>query len=395
MCRVWYYDSRVRVCVLMPFLDVYKGGNHLPLFAAAKDVSFTILTSRVMPAHAPLPSNVRVVTLQVKLGSYYFGCADYRFARAVLRTYPPQHPFWQDFDVLHLNQVLGPQFVRLQKTGVPVLYAIHHPVTADRAVAVEETQSCERLLWRLRYFFPVRWQKKLCRSLPHIMTVSRTVRDRLVDDFDIPSEKISIIPNGVDGMRFAPAADQPPEFDVIAVGSFLHPRKGFPYLLKAYEELERAGVRIADVGKRSPVQRAALQAVRGVTCFGTVSDQKITELIRCSAVLVSTSLYEGFGLSLIEALACGRPCVAFDAGAVREVLAPIDPSLVVPLRDVPSLVRRVREFLALSPADRMACGQRYRQSVLEHYPLSASAAALGKVYERIRGSALPTYSLSS
>lgn len=374
----------MRVCVLMPFLDVYKGGNHLPLFASLSDVQFTVLTNRVLPLDAPLPANVRVITLDERLGSYYFGFADWRFARAVIEAYPVDHPFWKDFDVLHLNQVLGPQFRFLTKTGVPILYAIHHPITADREVAMAETVSCERMLWRAKYFFPVRWQKKLCRSLPHVMTVSETVRDRLVRDYDIPPTKISIVPNGVDGERFTPASDQAPEFDVIAVGSFLHPRKGFRYLLEVYRALTGRGIRIADVGKRSPAQRSQLEELTGVKLFGTVPDDRITELIQRSAVLLSTSLYEGFGLSLIEALACGRPAFAFDAGAVAEVLNPIDSSFVVPLRDSAALVQRVRDFLALSSEERRLRGSRYREEVLKRYSLTASAAALRAVYTRLR-----------
>lgn len=371
----------------MPFLDVYKGGNHLPLFASLPDVQFTVLTSRVLPPDAPLPANVRVIELHARLGSYYFGFADRRFARAVLRTYPVGHSFWKDFDVLHLNQVLGPQFRFLTKTGVPILYAIHHPVTADREVAMAETVSCERMLWRAKYFFPVRWQRQLCRSLPHVMTVSETVCDRLVRDFGIPPAKISIVRNGVDGERFAFAGDLTPEFDVIAVGSFLHPRKGFPYLFKVYEALAAQGIRIADVGKRSPAQRSQLEKLKGVKLFGTVPDDKITALIQRSSMLLSTSLYEGFGLSLIEALACGRPAFAFDAGAVAEVLSPVDPSLVVPLRDCDALVRRVREFLALSPEERRQRGGRYREEVLKRYSLHASADALRGVYARLCGNA--------
>jgi len=373
----------MRVCVLMPFLDVYKGGNHLPLFRALPDVQFTVLTSRVLPNGAPLPANVRVIELHERLGSYYYGFADWRFARAVLRTYPVGHPFWKGFDVLHLNQVLGPQFAVLPKTGVPVLYAIHHPVTADREVAIAETSSCERILWRIKYFFPVRWQRHLCRSLPAVMTVSRTVQERLIRDYDIPPAKISIVPNGVDGERFQSAGDRTSDFDVIAVGSFLHPRKGFPYLLKVYAALAAQGIRIADAGKRSPAQRFRLEQLTGVTLFGTVSDKQITSLIQRSAVLLSTSLYEGFGLSLIEALACGRPAFAFDAGAVKEVLVPIDPSLVVPLRDSDALVRRVREFLSLSSEERRLRGERYREEVLKRYPLAASAAALRAMYTRL------------
>lgn len=378
----------MRVCVLMPFLDVYKGGNHLPLFRALPDVQFTVLTSRVLPNGAPLPANVRVIELHARLGSYYYGFADWRFARAVLRAYPVSHPFWRAFDVLHLNQVLGPQFCRLPQTGVPVLYAIHHPVTADREVAIAETSSCERMLWRLKYFFPVRWQWHLCHSLPNVMTVSQTVQERLIRDYDIPPTKISIVPNGVDGERFQSAGDHSSAFDVIAVGSFLHPRKGFPYLLTVYEALAAQGIRIADVGKRSSAQRSQLEKLTGVKLFGTVPDDRIAELIRRSSALLSTSLYEGFGLSLIEALACGRPAFSFDAGAVKEVLSPIDPSLVVPLRDSMALVRRVREFLALSSEERRLRGGRYREEVLKRYSLRMSADALRRVYARLcsRGS---------
>ncbi|MDD5103132.1 MAG: glycosyltransferase family 4 protein [Candidatus Peribacteraceae bacterium] len=378
----------MRVCVLTTVLDVFKGGNHLPLFAALPDVQFTVVTGRILPEGAALPANVRVIDLKLKLGSYYFGFADWRFARAVLRTYPVSHPFWKEFDILHLNQVLGSQFAVLRKAGVPVLYAIHHPVTADREVAIAETSSCERILWRLKYFFLVHRQRRLCHSLPHVMTVSHTVRDRLVRECGIPSEKISVVPNGVDGERFGFAGDQTPDFDVVAVGSFLHPRKGFRYLLETYSALAKEGIRIADVGKRSHEQRAMLRGIPGLTAFETVSDVKIVSIIQRSATLLSTSLYEGFGLSLIEALACGRPAFAFDAGAVKEVLSPIDPSLVVPLRDSAALVRRVREFLAFAPEERLKRGNRYREEVLQRYSLRASADALRAVYERLcsRGS---------
>jgi glycosyltransferase involved in cell wall biosynthesis len=375
----------MRVCVLISFLDVFKGGNHLPLFRALPEIEFTILTNSLSPHGAPLPSNVRVIELKKRLGSYYFGCADRRFAIEVLRQYPVTDSFWKQFDLLHLNQTLSPRFRRLTETGVPVLYALHHPVTADREVALAETASCEKFLWRAKYFFPARWQRTLCRSLPHIMTVSETVRDRLVQDYGCDPRKISIVPNGVDGERFTFAGDQPCDFDVVAVGSFLHPRKGFPYLLQAYRALAQDGRRIADVGKRTHEQREALRNIPCITVFDTVSDVEIISIIRRSAALLSTSLYEGFGLSLIEALACGRPAFAFDAGAVKEVLSPIDPSLVVPLRDSDALVNRVRTFLKLTPAERAEQGRRYREAVLRMYPLARSAEKLSELYRSLTG----------
>lgn len=373
----------MRVCVLTPFLDVFKGGNHLPLFRALPDVQFTVLTGNVHPKDAALPANVRVMKLEGRLGSYYYGFADRRFAREVLRTYPAGHPFWKDFDVLHLNQTLHPSLLTLQESGVPLLYAVHHPVTVDLGAALGECSPVEGLLWRARYHSLICWQRRICREAPHVMTVSQTVAARLQDDYTCDPAKISIVPNGVDGERFTSAADRTPEFDVIAVGSFLHPRKGFRYLIETYRALAQDKVRIADVGKRSHEQRALLADIPGLTTFDTVSDAEITSLIQRSSVLLSTSLYEGFGLSLIEALACGRPAFAFDAGAVSEVLSPIDPSLVVPLRDCDALVRRVREFLALSPEERRRRGERYREEVLKRYSLEASADALRVVYARL------------
>ncbi|MDD4286975.1 MAG: glycosyltransferase family 4 protein [Candidatus Peribacteraceae bacterium] len=377
----------MRVCVLMPFLDVYKGGNHLPLFRALPDVQFTVLTGSVHPKDVVLPANVRAVKLDGRLGSYYYGFADRRFAREVLRAYPAGHPFWKDFDVLHLNQTLHPSLLKLQESGVPLLYAVHHPVTVDLGAALGECSPVEGLLWRARYYSLVVWQRRICREAPYIMTVSQTVAERLQDDYACDPAKISIVPNGVDGERFT-VVDRKPEFDVIAVGSFLHPRKGFRYLFETYRALARDGVRIADVGKRSPTQRGQLQKLTGVTSFGTVPDDKIIELIQRSSILVSTSLYEGFGLSLIEALACGRPAFAFDAGAVAEVLVPIDPSLVVPIRDSAALVRRVHAFLNLSSSERLLRGSRYREEVLKRYSLAASAQALWNVYRSLAGNHL-------
>ena len=331
----------MRVCVLMPALDVFKGGNHLPLLAALKDVRFTIVTNRVKPRDIELPANVEVQTLGERIGPYYYGIADYLYARALLRRHPPRDVFWKQFDVIHINQAMGPALSRLRETGVPVCFFIHHPVSADRTIVLEESSGFERLRWRLKYAFLVRWQKRLCRAFPHIVTVSHTAADRIARDYGCERSKVHVVPNGVDTEVFAPGDLSQSEFDVTALGAFVHPRKGFRYLLEVYRALSAHGLRIADAVRRSPEQMQALRAIPGVQVLGTVPEERLLSLLRQSSVLVSTSLYEGFGLSLVEALACGRPAVAFDGGAVREVLEPIDPSLVVALRDTGALADRV------------------------------------------------------
>ncbi|TSC98581.1 MAG: group 1 glycosyl transferase [Candidatus Peregrinibacteria bacterium Greene1014_49] len=377
----------MKVCILQTVLDPYKGANHLPLFAAASTISFVIVCNRSKAKASDLPKNVEVVTIPGRTGPYYYGVADARFASLVLRRYPAVSAFWKQFDVLHFNQVMGPAFRRLWARRQAMLFTIHHPVTVDREMAMQESHGIGRLLWYMKYMKLVAWQKTMCRVCDRVMTVSRTVQDRLQQDYGCPVESISIIPNGVDGSVFIPDA-QLPLFDVIALGSFMHPRKGFRYLADAYRALAEKGYRIADVGRRSDEQIAILCSIPGVTIHGTVDQQTVRSLVQRSSALLSTSLYEGFGLSLIEALSCGRPAFAFGGGAVPEVLTPIDASLIVPLRDTVELVRRTEAFLQLPEAQRHQRGQQYRDAVLKLYSLTSSANLLRQLYVQMKREAL-------
>jgi glycosyltransferase involved in cell wall biosynthesis len=336
----------------------------------------------VKPLNIVLPPNITVETIGDRLGPYYYGVADFFFARSVLRRYPISHPFWKQFDVVHLNQTMGPSLERLLSTGVPVCLFIHHPVSADLAVAVEESSVFHALQWKLRYAPLIFMQRRLCHTLPCIATVSETSACRIAADYACPRGKIFVVPNGVE-IHARDSKDVAMQFDVLGLGSFIHPRKGFRYLVHAYKLLSAAGYRIADIGRRSAEQRKLLTSIPHLTVFGTVSDAELQMHIASSRTLISTSLYEGFGLSIIEALASGKPAFAFDGGAVREVLTPIDPDLVVPLRDTAALVQRIIHFLQLPSDQAMEVGGRYRDAVQRLYPLRRAAEGLEALYSKI------------
>jgi glycosyltransferase involved in cell wall biosynthesis len=321
-----------------------------------------------------------VIQLHAKLGPYYYGFADHFFAKAVIKKYPVQDKFWKQFDVIHCNQTMGLPLLQLQKTGIPMVYMVHHPVTADREISVAESHGFTALNWKLKYWLLVHNQRYLCRKLPNLATVSHTVAKRLVADYGCEEAKITVIPNGIDLEVFCPDTQEEPEFDVVALGSFIHPRKGFPYLVEVYKALAGKGLRIADVGRRSDEQRSLLKNVAGIAVMGTVPEETLLRVLQKSKVLVSTSLYEGFGLSMIEALACGRPAFVFDAGATGEVLHDIDPSLLSPIRNVDHLVQNICLFLRLSQTEQQRRGEEYRRAVREHYSLQHSAACLRRFY---------------
>ncbi|PIR54564.1 hypothetical protein COU75_00190 [Candidatus Peregrinibacteria bacterium CG10_big_fil_rev_8_21_14_0_10_42_8] len=373
----------MKVCVITSVLDAYKGGNHLPLMAACFDTEFTIVCNRSKVSSKDLPVNVTVVIVPGRMGPYYYGVLDFFFARVVMRTYPPDSLFWKQFSVIHINQMMGPALRCLRHTGVPFLFFIHHPVTADRMIAMKETNGVARILWYFKYFLLVQWQKRMCEVADRIVTVSRTMHDRIAKDYSCEQSKIFVVPNGVNGHLFKQAVDADCDTDVIAIGSFVHPRKGFRYLADVYMALAANGIRIADVGRRTNEQVDILKGIPGVMVYGTVEEEVLIRLVQRSRVLVSTSLFEGFGLSLIEALSCGRPAFAFAVGAVPEILGTIDPSLIIPERDVHQMVRAIERYIALSSAERDANSMRYQKEILLQYSLEASANALQLVYEEL------------
>ena len=376
----------MHVCVLLNVLDPYKGGSHLPLFAECKDTQFTIVCNRSQCNEADLPENVSVVTVPARIGPYYYGFADFLFARSVLKAHPPRSEFWKKFSVIHINQPMGPALRKLKTTGEPLLFLIHHPVTADLEVSLLRNMlrsMLRNMKWRLRYALLVYFQRKMCHACDCIATVSSTMLERISSDYGVSKEQIFVVPNGVDGDAFTFGSDADCQYDVVALGSFMHPRKGFPYLLTVYRALAASGKTIADVGRRSDEQMKELRSISGVTVHGMVDVYTLRDLVRHSRTLISTSRFEGFGLSLIEALACGHPAFAFSVGAVPEVLGGIDSSLVVDEGDTDALKAHVEKHLSLSPEQRDQKGQEYRNAVLERYSLQKSADALQAVYSEI------------
>jgi glycosyltransferase involved in cell wall biosynthesis len=146
------------------------------------------------------------------------------------------------------------------------------------------------------------------RAADAIVAVSAFTRDELVELLDVPVERIRVVPNGVDPVF---AADGPAaEGDyVLAVGT-LEPRKNLPAAVEA--------ARLADVELRV-AGAAGWGEVATAGWVGEPSDEDLAALMRGAQCLVYPSLYEGFGLPILEAMACGVPVVTSRGGATEEI----------------------------------------------------------------------------
>jgi glycosyltransferase involved in cell wall biosynthesis len=174
-----------------------------------------------------------------------------------------------------------------------------------------------------------------------ITTVSKFARDEIVDRYPAAAGKTTVIYNGVEPRD--PADGEPVES--LESGEFLlfvgsvNPRKNLSGLLHAYRRYRRKTSNpypLVLVGPDNDVFASTdLPAVDGVQRLGFVSEPQLTWLYDAAAVFVFPSLYEGFGLPILEAMSVGTSVVTSDRGAMAEVAGnaahlvdPTDPAAI-------------------------------------------------------------------
>jgi glycosyltransferase involved in cell wall biosynthesis len=298
------------------------------------------------------------------------------------------------FDLLHDVQTLGYGTWMMRAFGLPLLTTVHHPLTIDQRAAF----AGDRGFWEQYHtavFYPVRMQGFVIRRVDRVITGSEAGRIAIQNDFEVPLERISVVPNGLDTACFHnPGCWQRDPATLLFVGNTDDVKKGAIYLLQALQRLpSRLKLRIVDAPY--PIKKLIPEAVERlglsdrVTFTGKLSDAHLREeYCRCT-LLVQPSLYEGFGLPAAEALACGTPVVATDVGAVAEVISPAT-GLLVPPRDPERLTEAIATLLDDAPR-RLAMGAAGRERMVTRFSWPVAARNTVRVYEQMlnRTSILP------
>jgi glycosyltransferase involved in cell wall biosynthesis len=233
------------------------------------------------------------------------------------------------------------------------------------------------------------------RAAAAILVPSEATRRDLIASYEIAGleSKIAIVPEGV--RHDAPAARLPQGLEpgfILAVGT-IEPRKNYPRLLAAYRQLRRHSVAFI-VGTRPGMPELVIagrpgwaygdtleriKAEPGVRYLGHVDDATLSALYQSAAVLALPSLYEGFGLPLLEAMAHGVPSVVGNAGALPE-LADAAAVLVDP-EDVASIAAGLERLLS-DASLREKLGAEGRRRAAE-FTWDRAAAATHKILRRI------------
>ena len=230
-------------------------------------------------------------------------------------------------DVLHCPTFRGPF-----RSTAPLVVTVHdlavlrHPEWFNRWTRTYSSFAVPRVV----------------RAARRVIAVSEFTKRELVELLAIPESRIIVVPNAVEAV-FTPDGPRAEGDYVLAVGT-LEPRKNLERIARAVDgELRVVGAR----------GWGGVQAPANVTWLPDASDEELAALYRGARCLVYVSLYEGFGIPVAEALACGCPVVT-SAGSPMADLAGgdavlVDPADVAAIRDAiaraaPPAPRRVASW---------------------------------------------------
>ncbi|MER3409131.1 MAG: hypothetical protein C4306_03290 [Thermoleophilia bacterium] len=152
------------------------------------------------------------------------------------------------------------------------------------------------------------------RRAAHVLAVSERTKGDLVELYGLPPDRVTVTPNGVDPL-FTPCPRGGQGRYLLFVGSV--ERRKNPRA--ALEAAVQVGLPLVVVGPTRDRALARELARRGADVRGYVTKEELAELYRRAACLLFPSRYEGFGLPVVEAMACGTPVVAAPDPALREV----------------------------------------------------------------------------
>lgn len=300
---------------------------------------YLLLSADAPTAARPFPSAAALRPHIIRLAGRPIGSRRLTVLWHRLRLPLPVEMLPGQVDVFH-----GTDFALPPALGLPRVVTIH-----DLAFLTHPQYATVPLARYLARVVP-----RSLRRADAVIAISETTADDIVARYGVARDRITVIMPGVDA-SFAPVIDRQALATIdaryrlehplaLAVGT-IEPRKRYDYLIAAFARARQqpGGPRmLAIAGRRGWLYDSVFQAVEehrvanAVRFLDYVPEDDLAALYSTADVLAMPSAYEGFGMPVIEAMACGAPVVCSDGGALPEAAG--DAALIVPVDDIASLV---------------------------------------------------------
>lgn len=274
------------------------------------------------------------------------------------------------FDIIHFNGI-SYWFLKKRLGSAPHIVTIHHLVTdAIKSNNLSMVSRFKNLSGENSLIIP--WIEKRCiRFADKIIAVSNFTKDQILKNYNVEPGKTSVIYNGIDlntqsfseedveATKKGFVLDNKPV--LLFVGRVDDPRKGLDMLIKALPKvLKKGDVNLLVVGKGDQAKARELAELVGVSnkivFTGFVDDITLKKCYALCDVYVCPSRLEGFGLTLLDAMAAGKPIVATRVGAIPEVIRDKANGVLAEPDDENSLARAIYQALTtISDNDNFSC----------------------------------------
>ena len=309
----------------------------------------------------------------------------FTFGHRLLRHFKTTRP---RYDIIHDNQSLCTGLLGLMRRGYAVTSTIHHPITFDRDIALQNTQEWGLRLLIRRWHRFLRMQTQVTRQLPYITTVSENSRRDIASAFGICEKRIEVVLNGIDSEIFQPmpaVAREP--YHLITTASADQPLKGTQHLIPAvadlaarYPDLKLTFIGAPKPGGKTEQLIQSFQLDERIEFHHGLSFDEIKQLYAKASVAVVPSEYEGFGFPAGEAMACAVPLVSTDGGALPEVVG--DAGVIVPSKNPQALAKAIRDLFE-NPAERARLSEAGRRRMVEHFSWARTAQEFTQHYHQV------------
>ena len=254
------------------------------------------------------------------------------------------------YDIIIDNQSLSYGILEIQKR-FPLIEIIHHPISKDYKFEYETASSFLYKLSRHRWYSFLKMQKKVAKNINNIVTPSKNSKKDIVVDFGVNQKNINVINNGLDINIFIPYKNiKRDPFRLITTASADVALKGLDYSLRSLASLSKnfseiSLLVIGQLKKNGHTSRLIKDlGIEDRVLFKTaLTKEEIAKEYASSSVAIVSSLYEGFGYPVIEAMSCEIPLIATNTSSIPELVG--DFATLIPPMNENELSEAIKKIL--------------------------------------------------